>query len=654
MSVTSHHLLSSYLDTLCYGHDTTLTCINLTSTTENSAGPLLELVTSFTVLDPFIGGSQRAEGVGWRDPYGSVSHIDFATRVITQWNGVRSANFKVTDMGFLAAISAESLTKKFIANTELPFANSTATLDFSIGRAVLSNSWTCIQTSGGASCTFAPCNPSTQNCPLYTSYGPQASFTLLPAGANLPTLSLLNGMYLNSGNTLTYFGLKTCLDNLGNLRPESFATQSSCSMYIPKGVYTIPTLPSAISQVSIDSWGACAVTGGSLTCWSHVTYPSPQPWLALKSVTWVDVNDTGACVQYLDNDTTQKLSCWGTPYSATVPNPSPPPAYRTITNIVSLLPNLNQTLSKAQQYVSLRQPYFQCPNISDVVENNLCIPCPFGSALIPNAAGYSYCTSCSPLTPVRGVGDVACKTCSLGTEPTPDFSSCISCTSNSINSISGYSKCIECPPGTQATANRLACVACPLINAFNGSQTVRPQGAPQCSLCQLPNFYISINQPCGQCPQPLIPTLLKDSGLSYTCIPCPVGYQANDFGSCTQCSLSFARNTSQTVCTLCPQGYESSADFSSCTQCTGNTFRFSALACAECPKGTFANADFTSCGDVKVVSSPTLSTQQTAFLATGISIIVIIFASSSTLTHAQVLIGLFLGLAIAASGYFLS
>jgi len=656
-SYTSRYLISSYLDTLCYGHDTTLTCINLVSTTENSAGPLLELVTSFTVLEPSIAGSQRAEGVAWRDPYGSVSYIDFTTRVITQWTNVRTPNFKATDFGYLAGISYAQNTTTFIGNTIFPFLNTRGVTDFSIGRAVLNNSYTCILTAAGASCSFVPCNPATRNCPLYSAYGPQESFTTLTAGANLPVLSLLNGMYTNSANTVTYLGLKTCLDNSGNLRPESFATQSSCSMYIPRNVYTIPTLPT-VSQISLDSWGACVVTGGSLSCWSHVTYTT-NPWAAYQSVTWVDVNDTGACVQYIDSNFTQKIKCWGTYYSLTSFNPSPPPQFITISNLVSLLPNLQQTVSGPETYATIRQPRFRCPKTTDVIADNLCIPCSFGSYLTPNPNGYSSCSVCPSTTPVRGIGDSACRACTLGTQPSPDFSSCISCTSNSINSISTFSQCKECPPGFQASTTRQVCLPCVDIPYATRDFLVREKGAEKCHFCEFPLFPFRRDEPCASCPQPSVPlfrrqNIFSDANGSWTCNPCPVGFDANNLGSCTQCSLSFARNTSQTQCTQCPEGFQSSADFSSCTQCTGNTFRKLALACAECPKGTFVNADFTSCGEKSKLSVSALSSQQTAFVAAGIGIIIIVFASSSKLNRAQIITGIFLGLAVATSGYFLS
>jgi hypothetical protein len=78
------------------------------------------------------------------------------------------------------------------------------------------------------------------------------------------------------------------------------------------------------------------------------------------------------------------------------------------------------------------------------------------------------------------------------------------------------------------------------------------------------------------------------------------------------------------------------------------------LACAECPKGTFVNADFTSCGEKSKLSVSALSSQQTAFVAAGVGIIIIVFASSSKLNRAQIITGIFLGLAVATSGYFLS
>jgi len=633
------NLISSNRDKLCYGVGRTLTCIdnNLSTTEAVPPNPLVQIITPNLVLDPYL--SSDAEGVGWRDQYGSVSYLDFFTRIITPYQDVRTPNFKAASEGLIAALSYQSLTSVIVGNgiRVTAFQNTLGATDFSIGR-TLNNSWSCVTLAGGqVSCTYYQCVPGPGTlCNILTSYEPVSSFTDLAIGVTAPpALDLLAGLYIAS-STVKFLGVGSCYGT-----PENQGQLSSCSMYSPPQLESISSSLSgkSVTQVAVGGWGGCAVyDGGSLSCWSTATYAQP-PWEAFQSVTYVQVNDTGGCVQYVGQDSLQFMQCWPTFFTSSDGS----------LGSVGIKVDALQSLSSAAQS-DLLQPLVQCSK-SDILNNNLCIPCPFGSFLntaslpSPNCTQcYAACEVCASTQPVRGSLSNACQACSDGSQTSADYSQCEACPPNAINSMTSQFSftCQECPPGFQASQDRTACIACP-------PDTTREPGAPACHPCIFPSFISLPTVPCRTCLAPQYPSLT--TAQTYTCIACNVGEEPIN-GVCTACVAPTIRSSAQTTCTSCPPGTEASTPFQ-CTSCTGNTFRQIALTCFECPKGTVASADKTSCVDARIQKQGGLSSRQTIVMGSGVLLTACVLAASVKLTKPQLFIGILLGLSIVTGGYFL-
>lgn len=624
-------LISSYRDTLCFAQGTSLTCVNQVSTTENIAGPLFRTETGRLVLDPYVVGSTQVEGVGWRNEYGQVSYYDFNTGG-TQIFDILSPKFEIGQGGLFSAIVYRSQTSFLQTNDISTLVSGEGYTDFVRGRG--NNGWICTSNSTALSCTIKLCVPSpTVICPTLTAYEPLASFTSLTLGASMPVLDMLSGLYIASGQPY-FLGVPNCAQDPATARPEFPQSLSSCSVLVPSGQNVIPTLAAA-SQVSLGNWGACAIIqGGSLSCWSNVVYPPNPPWEAYQSVTYIQVNNTGACVQYIDTDMSQKVRCWGTPYLDG----------NNVQQTASILVHANQTVSSPVYFAGLGQPTFSC-SVSDVLFSNTCFACPYGSSLVFGDS-YPLCTPCSSSTPVRGIGQSACISCGLGSQSSLDYSVCERCPLNSINSISGSLSCLECPPGFQGSDDRLSCLACSTFLA----DSVREAGAPECHVCLLPSYSEDPTQRCFSCPLPQFPSLTLGST---KCIACNVGSAPNLGGSCTQCIAPYVRSSAQLTCTLCLPGTEANASLTACLPCTGNTFRSVALQCTECATGTLANADHSACIAKPLKSGQFLSQGQTVLMAVGIALVMVSFGASSKLTPPQVILGVLVGLSIATGSYFL-
>ena len=652
-TVSPTNLISSFRNTLCYAQGTTLTCINQQSTTENAAGPLLQKDTGELVFDPYVYGSLQVEGVGWRNPYGAVSYYDFRSG-FSQTLPIVTAKFQMQVDGAYNAIVYKSLSSFLETNdSTIPFKGYGYT-DFTRGRAP--NGWMCASNSLALSCSFNQCvpNPPTVVCPPFTAY--YATFAYNPfvnlvsfnvSSPKMPVLDMLSGLYVantffrgESYSQALFLGVPSCFFDPDRQEPEYPQSLSSCSVIVPNSQTNIPLLNSA-STVSLGNWGGCVMNGGavvsnggSLSCWTAVSY-TQNPWEAYTSATYVQVNDTGACVQFIDTDLSQKVRCWGTPFIDS----------NNTTQTSSILVHANQTVSAPQTFAGLNQPTFSC-SMSDIQFSNTCFACPYGFTLGFPLDSYPSCTLCSTSTPVRGIGQSTCTSCGLGSQSSMDFSSCTECPLNSINSISGSLSCRECPPGFQASADRQSCLSCSIF--LNNS--VREAGAPQCYVCLLPSYSISPTQPCFSCPAPQFPSM---TGLGIQCTACNVGFQANSGGSCTACVAPYVRSSIQDVCTQCLPGTQANSSFTACDPCTGNTFRSVALQCADCAPGTVPNMDHSACEPIVVKPNQFLTRGQTVYMSVGLAIVVLAFMSSSQLTPPQVILGVLLGMSIATGSYFL-
>jgi hypothetical protein len=470
---------------------------------------------------------------------------------------------------------------------------------FSWGRNV-TNSWSCILTPD--SCTFydSTFSPATS-----------ASFTTLYSISQLvyePTLDKTSGLYITQdiidGNQVNglvkYLGVPFCYSGIFD---------GACSFASIPQVENIPVLES-VTQVSLGAWGACANRGGSLSCWGNypTAFPDNKFWENYTSVSWVSMNNSGACVEYT-NQNVLLADCWGA-LSLTIHN-------------VSLTRN------------------DACDLASDVLYENLCFPCAFGEQLSSLSDSFLQCIPCSSFTvfpAARGPQDSVCQVCNLGSTSSNNLSSCISCPPNSYRSATML-QCLECPPGFQGSLDRLSCEQC-------SPETARSLGANSCSSCPAGSIPSTDRSSCAGCPQPQILVF----STSYSCRMCDLGQNAY-LGQCVSCTVPNFRSVSMMDCSPCPEGSEPSENFTFCVPCAEGKVRKDTSRCYMCPVGTIASDDRTTC--ISVLRSQTkffLSPAKTAYVSSGLFVLCAtgILVSLKKLTGTQSIVGYFLGALVLA------
>jgi hypothetical protein len=392
----------------------------------------------------------------------------------------------------------------------------------------------------------------------------------------------------------------------------------SCSFASIPLIENIPVLQS-VTQVSLGRWGACAVSGGSLTCWGsyNTNFGNSVIWNTFRSVTRVSMYDSGGCVQYINNGV-QQGRCWG-PLSL----------------------SLNQFSFSSQTY-SLTQPVIvACPE-QNIAFRDICFDCSYGEILNTTTQFLQCldCTSLSGFPSARGPSDTVCVNCSLGSTTNADRSRCIACPVNSFRALS-MTQCLECNAGSQSAANFQSCVACPL-------GTARELGQSSCSSCPIGSIPSADRTMCISCPQPQIFV-----GNPPVCQQCPIGQHAQE-GACALCQTPNYRSQSMGDCTPCPAGTEPSPDFTFCVPCPPLTVRKNTSKCYLCPSGTYASEDRTQCLTTGKQSLKFfLSVGKSASILTGLVVLLLtsILRSMQKITHAQSLTGYVMGCMIACGAF---
>jgi len=619
--IQSNNLLDCFRDTLCYVSNSSIICTNGTQINRYSS--------TDPVLDPYVVGNDGAIGVGWRDIYGHVYYGNFNTDQVSLFSftgslseTLKTNNFKISlDTSLVSEILTLDASQNIIqtlsgVGTRIPtplfgFLGYSST-DFSWGRDVFQNTWSC-NVNSGVKCFFSDTN---QNFPPLTA----ASFTTIQSISEVtyaPVLDKSSGLYITQAmvagqqinNTVKYLGVPWCYTG-------SFS--GSCSFASIPLIENIPVLQS-VTQVSLGRWGACAVSGGSLTCWGsyNTNFGNSIIWNTFTSVTRVSMYDSGGCVQYI-NSGVQLGKCWG-PLSL----------------------SFNQ-YSFSTQLFSITQPVpLSCP-VQNIAFRDICFECNFGETLNSTTQFLQCldCTSLSGFPSARGPNDLGCVNCSLGSTTSEDKSRCVACPLNSFRGFT-MTQCVECGAGSQSAANFQSCVVCPV-------GTARELGQNSCSTCPLGSIPSNDRTSCISCPQPQIFV-----GNPPVCQQCPIGQNALD-GQCVLCQTPNFRSQSMADCTSCPQGTEPSSDFTFCVPCPASTVRKNTSKCYLCPTGTEASEDKTQC--VKTAQQSLrffLSVGKSASILTGLLVLLLcsILRSMHKITHAQSLAGYFMGCLIACGAF---
>ena len=615
--IHSKYLIDSFRDTVCYVSNTSLVCTN---------GTLTNLFSSTEqILDPYVVGNDGAIGVGWRDVYGKIYYGQFNSGEVSEFSFLDSSpltsnNFQISlDLSLVAEIltlDAGTVIQTLTGiGTRSPvplfgFLGYSST-DFSWGRDVLQNTWSCNQDLNSIiQCYFSDTN---QNFSPLTAL----SFTALrsvTAMLSPPVLDKSCGLYISDGS-VKFIGVPYCYDG-------SFS--GSCSFASIPLIENIPVLES-VTQVSLGEWGGCAISGGSLSCWGLYTthFGNSTLWNTYESVTRVSIYDSGGCVQYIDEGV-HLANCWG-PLSLSV-------------NQVTL----------SSQVVSLTEPIqLQCPT-QNIGYRDLCFDCLYGEILKTTEPLFLQCVNCTSLSggfpSARGRSDSGCVDCLLGSTTNASGSMCVSCPPNSFRTVMGgvtMTQCEECRAGSQSALDFQSCVECP-------DGTARSLGQTSCSVCPEGKIPSTDKSTCISCPQPQIFV-----GNPPVCQECPLGQNAKN-GACANCQPPNYRSISMQDCTPCPEGFTPSPDFRYCVPCPPLTVRKNTSQCYLCPSGSYPSEDRTQCLSTGKQSLKFfLSLGKSASICTGILVILLssLLLSMHKITHAQSLIGYVIGLMIVCGAF---
>ena len=641
------------------------------------------------VVDPLVVGNEFAIGVGFRDLYGTIFYGSFNTEQITEFSfssqvltfqsltQFKTDNYAISlDISVVGEIIRNSFSENFMFYPQTPqnlcnndeecalgtcfnsycrwyedtaFSEHTllgiptriqspffaflgeSSTNFSWGRDPFQNTWSCalnVKDTGFASCSF--------NDPLNFSPNVEVSFTNLISVSQLlipPTLDRTSGLYITqetqSGQlvdgVVKFLGVPYCYNG---------SASGSCSFASIPLVESIPSGLQSVTQVSLGAWGACAVAGGSLSCWGPYLAFNPAAsslWQNYRSVTGISVYNSGACVQYISSGQ-QVGYCWG-PLS--------------ITGTISLS-------SYAYFYSQTVPAQFMCPSEENLVYENLCYECTFGQILdsLNGQAGSFPCLDCSSLSggypSARGLEDSQCVPCVLGKTTSQNKETCIFCPLNSFrglqsDGITSMTQCEECRPGFQASSDFQSCVQCP-------PGTARYPTSISCSACPQGSTPSGDQSMCITCPQPQI---LVGTLPSILCAPCPLGQHAFE-GQCVNCETPTIRSQSMFDCASCPEGTQPSPDFTQCVPCPPFTIRKNTSRCYFCPSGSYASEDQTECllsGKRKI--NEVLSPAKTASICTGLLVVsaCAILSSLKKLTHGQSFLGYVMGFLIMAGAF---
>ena len=655
-------------------------------TINNSNASALSITGLSKLVDPFIVGNESAIGVGFRDLYGTVYYGSFNSEQVSEFSFTsqvstfqsltefKTDKFAISfDISVVGGILRNSFSENFMNYPQTPQnlcnddgdcaagtcvasyckwyedrASSVQTLlgistrgsapffaflgdsatDFSWGRDVFQNTWSCALDVNGTSYASCSVNDPLNFLPLVA-----VSFTNLVSVTQLlipPVLDRTSGFYITqetqSGQlvegVVKFLGVPYCYNG---------SASGSCSYASIPLVEIIPSGLQSVTQVSLGAWGACAISGGSLSCWgSFLANPQQvalSSWQAYRSVTGVSVYNSGACVQYISNGQ-QMGNCWG-PLS-----------------VVGLL-----SLSSYPEFYSQTVPaQYMCPLEENLVYENLCYGCTFGQSLdfSNGQAGSFPCLDCTSLSgglpSARGLEDAQCVPCMLGSTTSQNRASCISCPLNSFRSlqsdgITPMAECEECRPGFQASSNFQSCVQCP-------PGTARYSTSASCAACPSGSTPSGDQGMCITCPQPQI---LVGTIPNIVCVPCPLGQNAFQ-GMCRNCETPLIRSQSMFDCASCPEGTQPSPDFTECVPCPPFTVRKNTSRCYACPSGSYASDDQTQCLPEKRKEREILSLGKTASICTGLLVIsaCAILSSLKKLTNGQSLLGYVMGFLIMA------
>lgn len=461
-------------------------------------------------------------------------------------------------------------------------------------------STTAIATGPLTVCQVTPFAAQSISCATSLSGWPVSSLTTNPAGfggSSIADLRINTSTiwWANEAGSVSWFGVPGC-DGTNGSFCASFSAEVSITSFTA----------SASSRVSPGFQQVCVVTTDStVQCWGPNATAAPG-WQTLTHVIDVFSNDFGGCAVH---ENFLSATCWGS-----------------FSKSFQLLPQLE---------------CIECASATALVKNFSCVNCNFGFQTTLSSGSF-VCSTCTGRT-VRGATNTSCFSCSDGQVPNADKSACVSCLPSQF--VTGtMTSCTDCGLGSQSAPGGGSCVQC-------SATTVRTVDMVSCSACPAGSLPFNSQTECKACPLPQFCSF-TGPGVDFsscTCQACPVGTQVSGFG-CASCTGAQFRNLTMTSCSFCPEGTVPNASKDACVICTSNTVRTNpSPACFECPTRTLPNAEQTRCVSI----NRPFQIQGRQFLFAGIGALVILISVAlhdNTLSQAQTLAGVLLGLVVVAIG----
>ena len=215
-----------------------------------------------------------------------------------------------------------------------------------------------------------------------------------------------------------------------------------------------------------------------------------------------------------------------------------------------------------------------------------CISCPVGS--LTESAGATAIEQCNTCYGGYILKDGSCQTCPAGSYADSSSNTCVQCPIGQYSPSEGRSACSTCPEGQTTTA--LGSTSCSCDTA-NGYIAVGDECRLKQYSCEAGNYWDETEGSCQTCEA----GTFSASGANY-CTACPYGYFNASAGAavCQACPQGWTTSSNgMTKCDICADGWTMENGQCVTTCPAGQVYNGS--ACEACPIGSFALKGASSC-----------------------------------------------------------
>lgn len=215
-----------------------------------------------------------------------------------------------------------------------------------------------------------------------------------------------------------------------------------------------------------------------------------------------------------------------------------------------------------------------------------CISCPVGS--LTESAGATAIEQCNTCYGGYILKDGSCQTCPAGSYADSSSNTCVQCPIGQYSPSEGRSACSTCPEGQTTTAFGSTSCTC---DTANGYIAVGDECRLKQYSCEAGNYWDETEGSCQTCEA----GTFSASGANY-CTACPYGYFNASAGAavCQACPQGWTTSSNgMTKCDICADGWTMENGQCVTTCPAGQVYNGS--ACEACPIGSFALKGASSC-----------------------------------------------------------